>query len=182
MSIFVLRCLSSQGHRQDRSARPFLPSLLLSSPSSSSVFLPTLAGSRLFRFTPPKGIPCGWLTENTSYRAAQTGLRASSSDTHTHTHTYSSKHTIPHTVGGQSLHQLSCGWWSGAEGKEVTFFLNVEVSFLTALYGLTERQLPWVHVLCIWEGGRKMFKTTTTNAGLALNNFSSKLKVTEKCS
>lgn len=149
MSIFVRRCLSSQGHRQDRSASPFLPSLFLSSPSSSFVFLPTLRGSCLFRFTPPKGIPCGWLTENTSYRAAQTGLRASSSDmhTHTHTHTYSSKHTIPHAAGGQSLHQLSRGWWSGAEGREVAFFKNVEVSFLTALYGLTERQLPWGHVL-----------------------------------
>lgn len=147
MSIFELRCLSSQGHSRDRFASPFLPSLFLSSPSSF-VFLPTLPGSCLFRFTPPKGIPCGWLTENTSYRAAQTGLRASSSDTHTHTHTYSSKHTTPRTVGGQSLHQLSCGWWSGAEGKEVAFFKKCRSQFFDG--SLRADRAPVAMSSCVW--------------------------------
>lgn len=47
---------------------------LLCLPSSSPP--PTLWGSCLFRFTPPQGIPRGWLTENTSYWTTQTGPQA----------------------------------------------------------------------------------------------------------
>lgn len=93
------------------SPSPSLPSLSFFSPS-------TLVGSRLFRFTAPRGIPRGWLTEHTSYQKAQTGPKATSNSAE---NMCNNKHTFAHPMDGQGLHQFSCGWWRGAEGKEVAF-------------------------------------------------------------
>lgn len=89
------RCLSTQGHSQDFEGSPI--SFCLPSPSPlpplSLSSLPTLWGSRLFRFTPLQGIPRGWLTENTSYWTTQTGPQANGNSAHTHTHAQQQTHT-----------------------------------------------------------------------------------------
>lgn len=75
--------------------------------SSSSLLLFSTYPCRAFSvFTPPHGLPRGWLAENTSDSTAQTGPEANG--------THISKHTCVCAVTGQSLHQLSCGRWTQA--------------------------------------------------------------------
>lgn len=78
--------------------------------------LPTLWGSCLFRFTPPQGIPCGWLTENTSYWTTQTGPRANSSSARTRTQQQT------HTCAGCAQFASVILWvteWSSGAGRGI---------------------------------------------------------------
>lgn len=97
-AITILRRLRTQG-RPNRN-------------SKDALSFTTLWGSSLFRFTPPQGSPCRWLTENTSYWTTQTGPQAPTTYTTnktTHTHAHTRAHMRVHLVDDE-VEQRGTTW------------------------------------------------------------------------